>query len=113
MKITLEVSTETESTSSPWWTIIDPKQNLRVDTSTDNQPLHDIASMITGPFFSRKEAEDYLQGAKHHFSKNAKVFCHSGNYSRQYDSAYREARKRERENAAAPSSPSEEPRGDC
>lgn len=86
-KITLEASEETESTASPWWMIIDPRQNFR----TDNQALHDIAGMITGPFFSREEAEDFLSATRYNFGKNAKVFCHSGHNSKQYHDAYRKA----------------------
>ena len=83
-KITLMVSEKVEATSSPWWSIIDPRQNFR----TDNQALHDISSMITGPFFSRKEAEDYLKATRYNFGKNAKVFCHSGHHSKRYHDAY-------------------------
>lgn len=93
MKITLEVSTETEATASPWWMIIDPKQNFQ----TESGGVHNIACMVTGPFFSRAEAEDYLSRAKHHFSKNAQVYCASGYQSAQYDAAYRAAWARERQ----------------
>ena len=82
--ITLDVSEKVESTSAPWWTIIDPRQNFRVD----NQSIHDIASMVTGPFFSREEATDHLNSRRYAFSKNAQVFCHSGYYSQQYRNAY-------------------------
>jgi hypothetical protein len=87
VKITLEVSTHTEATASPWWLIIDPKQNFE----TGNQGVHNICSMITGPFFSREEAEESLAQRRHHYSKNAVVFCDSGCYTKQYDRAYREA----------------------
>ena len=70
-------STDHESTSFPFWTIIDPSQNFK----TGNQGLHNIAGMITGVFFSRKDAEDFLTATSYNFSKNAKVYCHSGHNS--------------------------------
>jgi len=87
LKITLKVSEETESTDSPWWMIIDPRQNFRVN----NQAIHDINGMITGPFFSRKEAQTHLENRHYAFSKNARVYCASGYGSDQYKTAYRNA----------------------
>lgn len=80
LQVTVTVSTECEMTRSPWWIIIDPKQNMRMS-------LHEAASQITGPFFSRKEAQDFLDATRYNFSHRAKVYCHSGCYSRQYDKA--------------------------
>lgn len=76
MKIQLDISEKNEGTRSPWWTIIDPRQNLK----TDVDGIYNIASMITGPFFSREEATQYLQNHRYNFGKNAKVYCHSGCY---------------------------------
>lgn len=76
MKIELEVSEKNEATRSPWWLIIDPKQNFK----THDDGIYNIASMITGPFFSREEAQKFLDLTYYNFSKNAKVFCHSGCY---------------------------------
>lgn len=87
-KITLMVSEKTESTSSPWWMIIDLRQNF----GTGIQALHDIAGMITGPFFSREEAEDFLKATRYNFGKNAHVYCHSGHNSKQYHEAYKNAK---------------------
>lgn len=87
MKIEIEVSDKHESTSSPWWLIIDPRQMMKPD-------CHDVAHMITGPFFSREEAQKHLEQRHYAFSKIAVVYCHSGCYSRQYDDAYRQAEKR-------------------
>ncbi|GAG77415.1 unnamed protein product, partial [marine sediment metagenome] len=48
-------------------------------------------SMITGPFFSREEAQSYLDARRHNFSKKAEVWCLSGCYTDQYRIKYREA----------------------
>jgi hypothetical protein len=78
--VEFEISKKNEATASPWWSIIDPKQSFR----TDSQALYDIASMITGPFFSREAAQRHLDAKHYRFSKNAKVFCHSGHDTEQY-----------------------------
>jgi len=86
MEIKINVDTENnEGTESPWWLIIDPKQNFNVS----NQGLHNIAGMITGPFFSRSSAQAHLDGRRYNFSANAKVFCHSGYWSYEYKNALR------------------------
>jgi len=83
-KISLEVDLENnEGTDSPWWLIIDPKQNFDVN----ERGVHSIAGMITGPFFSRFSAQSHLDSRRHAFSKNAKVYCHSGYYSFEYKNA--------------------------
>jgi len=85
LKIEIDVSEENEGTDSPWWLIVDPKQMMRPEA-------HTVAmSMITGPFFSREEAEDHLRSRRHAFSRRAVVWCHSGYWSRQYKEKYREA----------------------
>jgi hypothetical protein len=89
MKITIEVSEENEGTDSPWWAIIDPKQNFKID----DQSIYDIAGMITGPFFSRESAQRHLDSARHHFGKNPHVFCFSGYRSPEYKTAYKEAER--------------------
>jgi hypothetical protein len=89
-EIKLQVDLENpEATDSPWWIIIDPRQNFK----TDNQSIHYIASMLTGPFFSRQEGEDHLTARRHAFSINARVYCCSGYQSLQYKEACREAKK--------------------
>ena len=92
MKITIDVSDKNEATESPWWMIIDPRQNFGID----DQAIHDIASMITGPFFSRGEAQSFLEATRYNFGKNPRVFCASGYYSKQYKEAWRRARDIER-----------------
>ena len=80
MKIEIEVSEENESTSSPWWMIIDPSQNF----GTDENAIYLIASMVTGPFFSREAGEKELANRRYDYGKNAVVFCASGVHSSQY-----------------------------
>ncbi len=92
MKIEIEVSEENENTAYPWWLIIDPKQMLALD------PAYVAMGMISGPFFSRKEAEEELQYNSHHYSKRAVVWCHSGHNAITYKNAIDEARKKENEN---------------
>jgi len=91
MKIEIEVSEENEGTSDPWWMIIDPAQNL----STQRDACHVISSMITGPFFSREEAERVLKGRRHHYGTNAVVFCASGCYTNQYSDKIKAGMKSE------------------
>jgi predicted LPLAT superfamily acyltransferase len=77
MKIELNVSNKNEGTSAPYWLILDPKQNMDCD-------IHSMAFHITGPFFSREEAENELQATKYNYSHRAKVYCMSGCHSHQY-----------------------------
>lgn len=85
-KIELEISDLNEGTDSPYWIIIDPKQSLRCDP-------HDIAGMITGPFFSREDAQTHLNSRAYHFSKRAVVYCHSGYWSHQYRQAIKKSKE--------------------
>ena len=97
MEIKLEISEDVECTSSPWWMIIDPQQNL----SKGQQGVISIGmGMITGPFFSREESEYVLESRRYRFGKNAGVFCASGCDTIQYREAYRkaeEAKRREKD----------------
>ncbi len=84
MKIEIDVDIKNnEGTSSPWWVIIDPKQNL----SKKKDACHNIVGMITGPFFSRKAAQSHLDARRYDFGTNAVVYCHSGYWSREYSEA--------------------------
>jgi len=80
VKIELEISDKNESTSYPWWTIIDPTQMMKPDP-------HTVVSMISGPFFSREEADRHLEYNRHHYSDRAIIFCHSGYTSISYRDA--------------------------
>ncbi len=82
MKIKLEISDKNEGTRSPWWVIIDPRQNFHVDKAG----LHCIANMIEGPYFSREEAQNEIDARRHAYTKNARVFCMSGYHTEQYSS---------------------------
>ena len=66
-----------ESTSAPYWIILDPKQNMDCN-------IHVLAGMITGPFFSRKDAQEFLERTRYNFSDRAIVYCHSGHNSSDY-----------------------------
>lgn len=68
---------DNESTACPYWLIIDPKQNMSCDP-------HAVAMNIEGPFFSREDAEEYLQRRRYNYSKKAVVYCASGYFSDKY-----------------------------
>ncbi len=85
MKVEIEISEECEGTSSPWWSIINPSQNFK----TNEEGIYAIASMITGPFFSREEATRELKNRRYDYSEHAVVFCHSGYHSGQYSQKVR------------------------
>jgi hypothetical protein len=90
MKIVIDVSDLNESTESPWWMIIDPKQLLK---SNDREACHVVSSMVTGPFFSREAAQSELTSRRYAYGKNAVVFCASGYHSAEYKDAYRAAER--------------------
>jgi len=75
-----------EGTSYPFWIIIDPRQNFE----TGNQGIHNIAGMIHGIFFSREDAQDFLDKTRYNFSKHAKVYCHSGHESGDWRSLFKQ-----------------------
>jgi hypothetical protein len=76
---------DNECTESPYWLILDPKQNMDCN-------IHALASMITGPFFCREDAENHLIATKYNFSKRAKVYCNSGYHSAKYKRLCRKLR---------------------
>lgn len=78
-------NSDNESTESPYWLILDPRQMFRCN-------VHELASMITGPFFSREDAENHLEARRYAFSKHAKVYCHSGYWSQKYKNLCRKLR---------------------
>ena len=95
MKIEISVSDNHEGTDSPWWMIVKPQQNF----STGEQGIYNIAGMITGPFFSREEAELELESRRYNYGKTAVVFCASGYNSGQYRTAYRNAEAKAKQEA--------------
>ena len=46
--------------------------------------IDEVASRITGPFFSREDAQKYLDRKHYNFSDQTKVYCHSGWESEKY-----------------------------
>ena len=70
-------NTDNEATSAPYWLIIDPRQMMSPD-------CYAVAGMITGPFFSREDAQNHLEQRRYSFSKRAVVYCHSGYWSSKY-----------------------------
>ena len=84
MKIELEVSEKNESTRSPYWLIIDHGKSM--------SKCVDFSCQITGLFFSREEAETYLEERYYEFSKRAKVYCLSGHHGEAYDRSYNKAK---------------------
>jgi hypothetical protein len=95
MKIELEVDLGSSVLSDcPYWLIIDPDSLTKKDIKDNpDYALHKVASMITGPFFSREEAESHLKQYSYNFGKLAKVYCHSGYQGYQYRMACRNARE--------------------
>ena len=83
IKIQLEISDRNECTAAPWWAVLDPRRHKMLRRGD----VHGLAGMITGPFFSREEAQEYLDGNKHNHSDKALVYCLSGWNSGQYAEA--------------------------
>jgi len=77
-----------EATSAPYWLILDPIQNMGCD-------IHYLASQITGPFFSREDAESFLKATRYNFGDRARVYCLSGCYSYKYERLYKAIEKGE------------------
>ncbi len=71
-------SADNEGTAAPYWLIIDP------DCVVDSSDVRSLAASISGPFFSRFDADEYLKNKAHRYSKDAKVYCCSGHASRKY-----------------------------
>lgn len=76
----MKISEKNEGTAYPFWIIIDPAQNFK----TDSDGIHRIAGMITGVWFSREAAQEFLDKTRYNFSKSARVYCHSGYYSQDW-----------------------------
>ena len=76
----LKNNSDTESTAYPFWVIIEPRKTFG--------NIHEIAAMVTGVFFSRKDAQNYLEQKSYNFSKKARVYCHSGHQSEDWKSLF-------------------------
>ena len=70
MKNTIKITGDYEANQYPFWVIIDPEQNLNKNIDG----VYNISSMITGLWFSRATAEEYLKNHRYNYSKNAVVF---------------------------------------
>ena len=62
-------------TAEPFYVIIDPGQIMKPD-------CYSTSGQVSGLFFSRKAAQDYLKARRHHFSDRAVTFAMSGHHSR-------------------------------
>lgn len=80
IKVTVEISGDNESTSFPWWFIVRPGSGF-------NSNPENVAHCITGPFFSRAEAERQLNCRRYDYGPKAIVWCGSGYRSGQYRDA--------------------------
>lgn len=98
-------SADNEVTSAPYWLIIDPNQlglswedggeTIFADLDEDNcgKVGEYIPYCITGPFFSRQDADDHLKARRYAFSNKAYVYCFSGFRSQKYVDFYNSAVK--------------------
>lgn len=84
-------SANNEGTESPYWILIDPSPVVDYVNLVQSGMTPDIEcarscieSAITGPFFSREDAENYHQRRHYDYSKSAYVYCFSGYWSQKY-----------------------------
>lgn len=88
MKIEIEITGDNEATAYPWWVIVNPTEHMKKeDSEVDMLTDDEIAFAITGPFFSRPEAEAHLAARRYAFSKDAVVWCLSGHRTKVYREA--------------------------
>jgi hypothetical protein len=83
--VEIDVSEEHEGTAYPWWAIVDNRRGL----SFENK--------ITGPFFSRGAAQEFLDRTRYNFGKDAFVYCFTGVYSDEWTAAVKRAQRRKSE----------------
>lgn len=76
---------DNEITSWPFWLVIDPRQ-------TFSARVGDVASMIKGIFFSRKDADAHIEAKRHRYGSRVGVFCCSAHDSWQYKALYEASR---------------------
>ena len=92
---------DNEGTDSPYWLLIDPGFLIErltpgvneegeeysfdvTDESAVEKLGEDIPHMITGPFFSRADAGEYLKRRRYEYSSHAYIWCASGYWSDKY-----------------------------
>ena len=88
-------SADNEATDAPYWLIVDPRTEgrdsaLMGEDWTPHDVINYIVNCITGPFFSRKDAQEHLESRRYAFTDKATVYCHSGHWSRKYKAFCRE-----------------------
>ena len=79
----IKTTGDNDCTSYPWWGIVSPRRGL---VRKDEAVAH-FAGAITGPFFSRKSAQDHLDARRYRYPDNAAVWCFSGHESWDYREA--------------------------
>lgn len=77
---------DNEITESPWWVIINPRGLIHTAS--------EIESRLTGPFFSRKAAEDHVRNRRHAFGEKVAIWCLSGYWSYEYKKLLRDLWRR-------------------
>lgn len=71
-----------EATAAPYWMILNPRQMLK-------PTIGNVGSMLVGPFFSRKDATDYMNATRYRYGPHVGVFCCSGGNSEKFVGLYR------------------------
>lgn len=70
---------DSDCTAFPFWLILIPREfNGRKPT------IHEIGSRIVGVWLSRPAAERHLEGRRYEYGDEARVYCCSGNWSRDW-----------------------------
>jgi hypothetical protein len=95
MKIEIDVTGDNEATAYPWWVIVNPTHVVNDppydhdDDVDDSTYVSDttIAFSITGPFFSRDEAESALRRRHYDYHPDAAIWCLSGHETQVYRNA--------------------------
>lgn len=83
MKILINVSEKTEATSYPWWIVIDASKIIPCCPDEDDEcavpsvSWRSVANNVYGPFFSREEAERFIERNKHNLGKDTICYCMS------------------------------------
>jgi len=72
MRINLNVSEKNESTRSPYWLIVDPRDVSGVPPAERHCF---VLGMIDGPFCSREAAQTALDARRYAYSEHAQVWC--------------------------------------
>ena len=102
MRIEIDITGDNEATAYPWWVIVNPTHVMPSDdipatyVNDDGDVVNDestyvddstIAFSITGPYFSREEAEAHLRARHYAYHPDAKVWCLSGHETQVYRDA--------------------------